>query len=225
MPLIMTKDPNDKPYIDWKRKYYIDDIRTEDYCAGIYERACLKIRRVGRKTTTAQLRQLFPTQRFIKQMDIPGDAKQSSDLVESWHRLHTTDDGQRLYLRGPTATPNIQISEHAVKQYWSREGKPAILDWFAIPVWADIGETVRYDPAVAVPEGLFLGDIGFAPNQTMGINIDTGDSINQGGGAYRLNTFVDNSLLRPEQVELQQQLLEQYKQRRTHYEQYRSKRS
>lgn len=225
MPLIMTKDPNDKPYIDWKRKYYIDDIRTEDYCAGIYERACMKIKRVGQKTTNAQLRKMFPTQRFVKQMDIPGDAKQSSDLVESWHRLHTTTRGQRLYLRGPTATPNIQISEHAVKQYWSREGRPDIAAWFAIPVWADIGDTVRYDPAVAVPEGLFLGDLKFAPNQTMGIDIDTGDVVDQGGAVYRLNTFVNTDLLRPEQVELQQQLLEQYTQRRTHYEASRDRRS
>lgn len=205
MPLIMTKDPNDKPYIDWKRKYYIDDIFTEDDCAGIWERAFMKSRRVGRKTTDAQLRKMFPERLFVKQVDIPGTAKQSSDLIVSCHRLDFSMD-KRMYVRGPHTKSNLCVSEHAVKQYWRREGKPNVFDWFNIPYESN-------DQAVAVPEGLFLGQTELWSNLNECLVLDTQQIVALPGKVYRLNTFVNNDLLRPEQVTLQQQLLQEYTRR------------
>jgi hypothetical protein len=219
-PRFTHKPTTDKPFIDWKRKYYIDGVRDEDYATAIWEDWILQSFRVGRFTPTQRLTKMFRTHRFLKQIDIPGDEDRSSDVVLQEIKLQYAR-GQALIIKGCAHTygTGISVSEHSVRQHWSRAGHaPDLAAICLTPFYSEIvDDQVACDGALATEQGLFLGEMQVDMQGHLCINPRSNDydqDLDQPQLMFRCKTFVSNNLLRDEQLELQADLLTAYAQRR-----------
>jgi hypothetical protein len=207
------KDPNDKDFIDWRRKYYIDNVKTEDDACRIWEGYLMKLNRVGKKTSPAVLNKLFPTHFMIKQMDIGADEQRSSDVTN--HVIGWAKQGKQTYIARGNLNP-ISISEHAVLRYWQRaRTRPNLMAWFQTPLSYSVCEETQKlqtpGEALALPEGLLLGEY-VAPKNAWNV-ITLGDKIEhhiQRVG-FRVKTFLATEQLNLEQKDLHQYLLNLYK--------------
>jgi len=195
-PFFTKKDPNTKPYIDWLRKHGIEDVKDEDFAIGEWELWLTKAMRMSKRTDAKILQKNFSQKEFLKQIDIPEDANESSDIA-----LQTLNLIGRKIVRRSSF---VVISEHAVKRWWDHTKTIAdVYSWIAAeedPKKLRDENTGGGVTALYHPDALLLGECRRGENCLNLFDIDTKREGNFDLPCFRIKTAIPVDMLNESQT-------------------------